>query len=146
MNPARLSIDEALQLHRRFLQEVLAEVLPVLSRGDASAERLVAGLHAYWEACLARRGMRCAVLDGVRDSPAATVVEPMGKPFEVMVRAELLPELGTPATALAAQIYEDARSIAVDEAATGEREGERRRALIARIRTAAARTSIPRAA
>ena len=132
MSNAQLSADEALKAHRTFLQEVLAEVLPVLSVGAPSPERLVAGLHAYWEACLARREIRCAVLAATANSAAGQVVEPMGTPFEVMVRAELLPVHGVRSADLAREIYDVARAIAVDEALSGERESERRRALIAR--------------
>lgn len=136
MGNQSLTTDEALKLHRTFLQGVLGEVMPVLSVGRASGERLIAGLHAYWEACLARRELRCAVLAAARNSPIEQVIEPMGKPFEVMVRAELLPAHGARAAALAAQVYQTARAIAVDEALSGAREGERRQALIAQIRAA----------
>lgn len=146
MSAQLLSADEALKVHRTFLQEVLAEVMPILATGTASVPRLISGLHAYWEACLARREVRCAVQAAVRHRSIEPVIGPMGMPFEVMLRAELLPTHGVRAAALAKEIYEAARAIAVDEAPSGERESERRRALIAQIHAAAASASSLKAA
>lgn len=142
MSAQLLSADEALKVHRTFLLEVLGEVMPVLSAGSASVPRVISGLHAYWEACLARREVRCAVLAAARLGAIEPVFEQMGKPFEVMLRAELLPTHGVRAAALAKEIYDCARAIAVDEALAGERESERRRALIAHIRAAVRRPLI----
>lgn len=136
MGDIKLLESEALRAHRAFLQEVLAEVMPILSSGTASDERLIMGLDAYWDACFSRRGVRRAVLAATRSSALEPVVEPMGKPFEVMVRAELMPTHGARAAALATVIYDTARAIAVDESVSGERATLRRKALIARIRAA----------
>ena len=129
-----LTVEQALKLHRDFLQAILAEVLAVMSTGTASDERLVAALEVYWEACLSRRDQRRAVLAATAGSPSERAVEPMGKPFLMMVRAELLPSRGTQADAIALQIYDQARDIAVCEAQTGIRDRVRRDAVLALIR------------
>lgn len=132
-----MSTEDALTAHRVFLQEILAEVMPILSEGTASDERLMRALDVYWEACFARREIRCAVLAATRNSEFEKAVEPMGKPFLMMVRGELLPRHGARADQLALTVYDAARQIAVDEAAGGQRVTERRRVLIALIRSAA---------
>jgi hypothetical protein len=130
-----LTQEQALQLHRAFLQEILAEVMSVMSVGIASDERLIAGLEKYWEACLARRDKRRAVLDATVGSPSEHAVEPMGKPFLMMARGELLPRRGKLADQVALHVYDEARDIAVTEALTGARETARRQALAALIRS-----------
>lgn len=134
MNKDVLSPDEAIKLHRGFLQEILAEVMKIMGVGAASDERLIAALEVYWEACLARRATRLAVLKATSGSQHERAVEPMGKPFLMMVRAELLPRRGNRADDVALAVYEEARKIAVDEAASGDREIVRRQNLLALIR------------
>lgn len=128
-----LTPDQALALHRQFLQEVLAEVMHIFSSGTASDERLSRGLETYWEACLARREQRRTVMEATSGSPAEFAVEPMGKPFLMMVRAELLPRRGKASDGMALTVYDEARAIAVSEALTGQRETARRRSLIQAI-------------
>ncbi|MFA5941577.1 MAG: hypothetical protein WC809_19685 [Sinimarinibacterium sp.] len=137
MGEMKLFANQALKAHRIFLQEVLVEVMPILASGTASETRLIAGLEVYWEACFARRDTRCAVHAATKNTPFEQVIEPMGKPFEVMVRAELLPTLGAHAAALATFVYDTARAITIDEALSGERASERRRALIEQISASA---------
>ncbi|MDP9140533.1 MAG: hypothetical protein M3O62_07070 [Pseudomonadota bacterium] len=129
-----LTPEQALQLHRGFLQEILADVMRVMSVGVASDERLIAGLEMYWEACLSRRDKRRAVLDATMGSASEHAVEPMGKPFLMMARGELLPRRGKLADQVALHVYDEARNIAVSEALTGVRDTARRQALIALIR------------
>lgn len=135
MGDQLLLAEGALKVHRAFLQEVLAEVMPMLSTGTPGDERLIESLEVYWEACFARRETRRAVLAATRGSCVEKVVEPMGKPFQVMVRAELLPRHGADADALAQTVYDIARAIAVDEAVADARAPARRRALIKLIRS-----------
>lgn len=129
------SVEEALKAHRQFLQELLDAVMPMISSGQPSDERLLAALEVYWDACLARRDIRNAVLAATRGTAAEHAVEPMGKPFLMMVRAELRPRHGARADELALAVYDIARAIAVDEAASGERAVARRRALADLVRS-----------
>lgn len=129
------SVEEALKAHRQFLQELLDAVMPMISSGEPSDERLLAALEVYWDACLARRHVRNAVLAATRGTAAEQAVEPMGKPFLMMVRAELRPRHGARADELALAVYDIARAIAVDEAVSGERALARRRALAELVRS-----------
>jgi hypothetical protein len=130
----KLTTDEAMKQHRLFLQELLRDVMTVLATGEPSAERLVEALGVYWEGCFARRAIRKRVLEATAGTQFEKSVEPMGRPFEFMVRAELqgsnLPNLDD----LSEQIYQEARAIAVDEARENQRLLPRRRALEARAR------------
>jgi hypothetical protein len=128
------STAEAVQSHRNFLQEVLAEVMKVLSFGPPSDERLIAALEVYWEACFARREVRRVVIESTRGSEVEHSIEPMGKPFLMMVRAELLPQHGERADELALSVYDQARAIAVDEAVAGIRASTRREEVLGVIR------------
>ena len=135
MNKEVLTPDDALKLHRAFLQEVLGEVMKIMGVGTASDERLITSMEVYWEACLARRTTRLAVLKATAGTPVERVIEPMGKPFQVMVRAELLPRRGEQADAAASIVYDEARSIALQEALSGQRCTARRQKLIDLIRS-----------
>jgi hypothetical protein len=126
--------EAAIAEHRRFLQEILAEVLAILDVGSASDERLIAALIAYWDACLARRDCRLAVIEATRGTAYEKSVEPMGKPFLMMVRGELLPRRGSAADAAALHVYDQARLIAVAEARTGSADPAERERLMAYIR------------
>ncbi len=134
MTLQNLTPEQALKLHRQFLQEILADVMKVMSTGVASDERLIASLEVYWEACLARRDQRRAVLDATQGSPTEHAVEPMGKPFLMMVRAELLPRRGAAADQVALRVYDAARAIAVSEALSGTRDIAGRQELMTLIR------------
>lgn len=133
-HPQLSSVDDALRAHRQFLQELLDAVMPVMSVGQASDDRLLAALELYWDACFERRDVRNAVLAITRGTAAEHAVEPMGKPFLMMVRAELRPRHGARADELALAVYDLARAIAVDEAVSGERALARRRALAELVR------------
>jgi hypothetical protein len=58
----------------------------------------------------------------------------MGKPFLMMVRAELMPRRGAHADQLALRVYDEAPAIAVAEAPSGSRDQARREKLASLIR------------
>jgi hypothetical protein len=134
MLSSELTAEQAIKLHREFLQGILADVMRILNQGSASDERLITALDAYWEACLARREQRRAVLAATKGTQFEHAVEPMGKPFLMMVRAELMPRRGAQADQVALQVYDEARAIAVAEALSGTRDQARREKLASLIR------------
>jgi hypothetical protein len=123
----------ALDLHRRFLQEVLADVLPLLSTGERSAARLVRALDAYWEACFARRTLRKQVSTLAFEKQLASLVEPLGRPFFHMILSELWATDAAGRNALAALVYNEARAVAVSEATFDRRMPEMRESVIQHI-------------
>lgn len=129
----KMTSDEALDLHRSFLKEVLADMLKVLSTGEPGTARVVAALEAYWESSFTRREARRAVLAATSGTAIEKVVEPMGRPFQLMVQSELIAAQRADADVMSMLIYEEARGIAVEEAMTGERKLQRRKRLIERI-------------
>jgi hypothetical protein len=134
MTQSAVSAEEAIRMHRQFLQEILGEVMRVLDVGAASDDRLIAALEAYWQACLSRRDRRIAVIESTSGTAFEKSVEPMGKPFLMMVRAELMPRRGAAADQAALFVYDEARAIAVAEAVSGVADTQRRAQLIAFIR------------
>jgi len=126
--------QQALALHRQFLQEVLSEVMPVFSAGNASDDRLISALQAYWEACFKRRATRRKVMELTTGTSIKAQVEPLGRPFFHMVVSELWSNHGSNSAAVAAEIYRLARTLAVDEALADHRLPERRQQVAASIR------------
>lgn len=124
------SAQAAIRLHQAFLQEVLARVMTVLGQGVASEQRLAAALEAYWEASFERRDTRLGVLRDTQGTDLEGAVEPKGRPFLIMVRAELRPRFDRQAESLALQVYEQARALAVREAQDGVRDPEGRRRIL----------------
>ena len=116
---AKLDFHEtkaALDLHRRFLQDVLADVMPILSTGERSPERLIKALTAYWEACFARRAQRKKILTLALEAQISPLIEPLGRPFFHMVLSELWTIDDSVRNTLASTVYNDARAVAVSEA------------------------------
>jgi|SRR5581483_3504633 len=133
MSGERTTTAQALDLHKQFLQLVLQDVMQVLASGEPSPQRLVRALEAYWASCLRHRHRRVAVQAAVAGTSFEDAVEPLGRPFRLMLQAELAPMKGADTEQLAQWIYDEARAIAVDEATTGEPEPARRYAVISRI-------------
>lgn len=131
-----LTTEQALQLHKKFLQDILQDVMKMLDTGDAGIERMIRGLNAYWDANYAHRATRCQVQAALVGTPHENIDEPMGRPFQVMIRAELLADGVQDLDALSQEIYTVSREISVAEAASGQQQMERRAKLIARIRAA----------
>lgn len=129
-----ISTEEALRLHRQFLQDLLAEVMKALSVGQPGVGRLAYALEVYWEGAFKRRDVRRAVVAATVGTPQEKSVEPMGRPFEMMIRAELVPSERADLDQLAHLIYDEARAIALEEAVSGERQQARRERLALTIR------------
>src|SRR5690348_11981116 len=105
------AVSDAMRAHRAFLQEVLAEVMKILEIGQPSDERLIKAMESYWEACYARRAVRRGVVSATKGTSFEQAVEPMGKPFLLMVRAELVPKHPDTADELSQRVYDTARAI-----------------------------------
>lgn len=133
MSGERVATAQALEMHKQFLQLILQDVMQILATGEPSPQRLVRALEAYWASCLRHRHRRVEVQAAVAGTSLEDAVEPMGRPFRLMLQAELAPLKRREAPQLAQWIYDEARAIAVDEAITGEPEVERRNAVISRI-------------
>lgn len=130
-----LTLEQALQLHKKFLQDILQEVMKILDTGAAGVERMIRGLDTYWDANFSHRKTRYKVQAALTGTPHENIDEPMGRPFLVMIRAELLASGMQDIDALSQEIYTVAREISVDEAVSGTKQLERRAQLIAHIRT-----------
>lgn len=125
----------ALDMHRRFLQEVLAEVMPILSTGERSAQRLVRALETYWEASYARRSLRKKVATLAFESQLTALVEPLGRPFFHMILSELWALDASQRNALAATVYNEARAVAVSEANFDKRMPSLREKIVQKIQS-----------
>ncbi|HVT36980.1 MAG TPA: hypothetical protein VHE37_15425 [Nevskiaceae bacterium] len=134
MEQGPLTTEQALELHRSFLKEVLAEMLQALSEGEPGIERVCRSLEVYWESAYARREARRAVLAATTGTAIESTVEPMGRPFQLMVEAELSAAHCADAHMLSQFVYQEARGIAVEEAMADARKPQRRRRLLERIR------------
>lgn len=139
-----LTPEQALQLHKKFLQDVLQDVMKILDTGEAGVERMIRGLNAYWVANHKHRATRRKVQAALMGTPQENIDEPMGTPFLVMLRAELLADEVKNLDALAQEIYVAAREISVAEAASGRTQLKRREKLIAHIRQATSNTAAPK--
>lgn len=133
MSEQDITPAQALEMHKQFLQLILKDVMQVLATGEPSPQRLVRALEAYWDSSLKHRDRRVTVQGAVAGTAVADAVEPMGRPFRLMLQAELAPTKRKAAAVLAQQIYEEARAIALNEANAGKPDPASRRALIARI-------------
>lgn len=133
MGDQHITSEEALQLHKRFLQELLQDMMKVFDTGNAGVERMIKGLRVYWDSNHQRAATRRTVLAATAGTPYENQVEPMGRPFQAMIRAELLASGIKDSQELSQMVYEEARQIALEEALTGKRKLKRREKLIARI-------------
>lgn len=133
MGDKKMTPEEAMKQHKQFLQDILQDVLKVFASGEAGVNRMITGLHVYWDASHQRSATRRAVLAATAGTPYENKVEPMGRPFMVMIRSELHTSGFTNSDALSQQIYNEAREIALEEAQSGERNLKRREQLVASI-------------
>ncbi|HSW14949.1 MAG TPA: hypothetical protein VLI06_19035 [Solimonas sp.] len=130
--------EEAIRLYRAAMQEVVGEIMGVMESRAPGLDRLCDGLERYWEGWFARRELRRAAYDSTRGTSFEHSVEPMGRPFLVMVRGELLQDGVRNADRLAQWIYDESRAIATAEADGDERAPERRAKMLALLRADAA--------
>ena len=131
-----LTTEQALELHKKFLQNILQEVMKILETGDPSVDRMIRGLNTYWDANHQHSAARRRVQQALVGTPYESNAEPMGRPFLMMLRAELQADHVQNIDAISQQVYDEAREIALDEAMSGERKLDRREKLIAYIKTA----------
>ena len=131
-----LTIEQALQLHKKFLQDILQDVLKVLEAGEPGTARVIEGLNKYWDANQQHREARRKVQEVIAGTSHEQDAERMGRPFLLMLRAELLASNAKDLDVLSQEIYDSALEISLVEAASGERDVARREKVIARIQAA----------
>ncbi len=135
-NNKNLTTEQALQLHKEFLQSILQEVMNVVATGKAGVERMIQGLNTYWDANLKHAATRRKVRDALMGTSHENEEEPMGRPFQMMLRAELQASHVKNPNALSQKVYEEAREIALAEALSGKQQTARRKKLLAEINAA----------
>lgn len=131
-----LTIGQALEVHKKFLQDILQEIVKVLAVGEAGTDRVIKGLSTYWNASLRYSATRRKVQAAVAGTPHEKDAELMGRPFLMMIRAELQASKVQNLDAVSQEIYDEAHAIALSEATTGKRAAARRKKLVARIKAA----------
>lgn len=131
-----LTTEQALQLHKKFLQDLLQDVVKVLETGQAGANRAIEALKIYWEANLQHSAARRTVQDALVRTSNEKDAERMGRPFLLILRAELQAGNVQNLDAISQEVYDEAHEISLAEAASGERDLARREKLIARIKAA----------
>ncbi len=136
MAPSQVTPDQAVELHRDFLRDVLDDVLRSLESGEPGVERLCRALVIYWEGCFERRDVRRAVIAATSATELQRDIEPMGRPFSLMIRSELVSAARANVDQLARKVYDGARAIAVQEAQSGQRQTLHREQVLQQVRTA----------
>jgi hypothetical protein len=132
-NQKKLGVEPALQLHKQFLQAILQEIMKVFESGNSGVDRLIKGLRTYWDANFEHRATRSAVQVALAGTPYESNAETMGRPFLMMMQAELQASQVLNFAALAQTIFEKAREIALEEVISGEKQLDQREKLIAHI-------------
>lgn len=129
-----LTAEQALQLHKNFLQDILLGVVKILGSGEAGADRMIKGLNAYWNVSYRYGPTRRKVQVALAGTAHENAQELMGRPFRMMLSAELQASKVQNIDALSQEIYNEAHDIALTEALSGKRVLGRRKKLAARIR------------
>jgi hypothetical protein len=129
-----LTTEQALELHKKYLQDILQNIMLVFETGDASIERMIRGLNGYWDANYQHRVTRRTVYDTLKGTPYENSTDSMGRPFELMLRAELHASNVQNDEVLSKKIYEEAREIALAETISGKRNLKRRKQLVSDIK------------
>lgn len=129
--------EVVLQQYREGIQQLVTSVMAELGNHPPGVERLCAGLQRYWDNWHEHRALRRAVVDATRGTPYENSVEPIGRPFLMMLRAELIHDGVRDADRLAQWLYDESRAIADAESRSGRRAPRRRACLLALLRAEA---------
>lgn len=131
-----LTIEQALQVHKKFLQDILQDIMKVLGKGEAGTDRVIKGLSTYWNTSLRYSATRRKVLAVIAGTSHEKDAELMGRPFLMMIRAELQASKVQNLDVVSQGIYDEAHAIALEEAGTGKRASARRKKLLEYIKAA----------
>ncbi|MES2491038.1 MAG: hypothetical protein V4607_14720, partial [Pseudomonadota bacterium] len=88
-NAQSLTAEQALQLHKQFLLDILQDMMKVFETGDAGVARMIRGLQVYWDSNHQRSATRRMVHGVLSGTHHENNAETMGRPFLMMLRAEL---------------------------------------------------------